>query len=141
MFFGPDDRNFLKMQQVANVCDGILFRVQKYLDDPGHSFLAIAGKAYSAIRAVVRAVLLAIGGTAITGAVALLLYLTGKLKFDSLNPFSQRFILLTPHEWHLTGSFSVGALQLLSLFWISIVLGLVIVYGRRIYLRFGDVDD
>lgn len=141
MFCGPDDRNFLKMQQVANVCDGILFRVQKYLDDPGHSFLAIAGKTYSAIRSAVRAVLLAIAGGAITGTVALLLYLTGRLQFVSLNPFSQRFILLTPHEWHLTGSYSVGALQLLSLFWILIVLGLVIVYGRRIYLRFGDVDD
>jgi ubiquinone biosynthesis protein len=141
MFFGPDDRNFLKMQQVANVCDGILFRVQKYLDDPGHSFLAIAGKAYSAIRSVVRAVLLAIGGAAIAGVAALLMYLTGIWKFDSLNPFSQRFILLMPHEWHLTPPYSVGVVQLLSLVWLLIVLGLVIVYGRRIYLRFGDVDD
>jgi hypothetical protein len=69
------------------------------------------------------------------------MYLTGIWKFDSLNPFSQRFILLMPHEWRLTPPYSVGVVQLLSLVWLLIVLGLVIVYGRRIYLRFGDVDD
>jgi predicted unusual protein kinase regulating ubiquinone biosynthesis (AarF/ABC1/UbiB family) len=143
MLLGPDDSNFLKLQQVTNVANGLLFRLQKYLDDPELSFVAIAGKIYSAIRSLVRAVLLALAA-AVTGAVAAgLLYLSGR--FDpntSLNPLASRFVLLTPAKhWHLLPPYSAGAIQLIIIFWFLIAFGLLIVYGRRIYLRFGDVDD
>ncbi len=128
MLLGPDDANFLKLQQVADVSDGLLFRLQRFIDDPGLNFLSIAGKVYSAIRSFVRAFLLAAGGAAVTAIVIVLLYFTGLAdKNATLNPFNK--------------TWSLGVVQTLVLFFFLVVAVLLFVYGRRVYLRFGDVDD
>lgn len=128
MLLGPDDVNFLKARQVADVSDGLLFRLQRFLDDPGFNFMSIAGKVYSAVRALVRAFLLAGAGAAVTAITIAVLYATGVVRKNApLNPFKS------------DGSYT-GA-QMLILFLFFVVAGLLVVYGRRVYLRFGDVDD
>ena len=116
------------MQQIADVSNGLLFRLQRFLNDPGFNFMSIAGKVYSAIRAAVRAFLLAAGGAAVTAITIVLLYWTGLVEANApLNPFK------------IKGSY--GVVQVIVLFLFLVVAGLLLVYGRRIYLRFGDVDD
>jgi ubiquinone biosynthesis protein len=128
MLLGPDDENFLKAQQVADVSNGLLFRLQRFLDDPGFNFMSIAGKVYSAVRALVRAFLLAGAGAAVTAVTVAILYATGRVRTDARwNPFTS------------VGSYN--AVQMLILVLFLVVAGLLVVYGRRIYLRFGDVDD
>lgn len=128
MMLGPDDWNFLKAQQIADVSNGLLFRLQRFLDDPGFNFMSIAGKVYSAIRAAVRAFLLAAGGGALTAITIVLLYWTGLVEANApLNPFK------------ISGSY--GVVQVIVLVLFLVIATLLLVYGRRIYLRFGDVDD
>ena len=128
MMLGPDDWNFLKAQQIADVSNGLLFRLQRFLDDPGFNFMSIAGKVYSAIRAAVRAFLLAAGGAAVTAITIVLLYWTGLVEANApLNPFK------------ISGSY--GVVQVIVLVLFLVIATLLLVYGRRIYLRFGDVDD
>jgi len=140
LILGPDDSTFLKLKQLADVGDDILVRVRRFLDDQDFTFSKLAGKVYSAVRALVR--LLMIAGTAamVAAIAALVLYATDKLQPKSWNPFGSEFIL-TSSKWEFTPPYSDGALQLLALFWFIIVVGLFVVYGRRVYLRFGDVDD
>jgi ubiquinone biosynthesis protein len=126
MLLGPDDSNFLKFRQIVNVANGILFRVQKYLDDPSLNFAAIAGKIYSAIRSLVRAFLLALGAGVVAAIFAGLFWLSG---------LSNKQV---PVSWF---GLSFGTTKLMIVFWLIAVVALLFVYGRRIYLRFGDVDD
>ncbi|MDX6444000.1 MAG: ubiquinone biosynthesis protein [Blastocatellia bacterium] len=146
LLMGPDDKTVFKLRQIADVGNGLLFRLQKFLDDPEFSFAALAGKVYSAIRSFVRAFLLA--GAAGLGALLIAVAFhrdhlgvarhPGKI-WDSLT--SSPLVLKHPSEWQLTPTSGEGFLQLISMGWLILVLLLVVTYGRRVYLRFGDVDD
>lgn len=129
---GPDDSTFLKLRQIADVGNTLLFRLQKFLDDPEFSFASLAGKVYSAVRSFVR-MFLVVGGLAATGVAIAVGYrffaykgpapvLSSQFLGESLN-LGQRLFLTIVVLWSLSA--------LLVLF----------AYGRRVYLRFGDVDD
>jgi predicted unusual protein kinase regulating ubiquinone biosynthesis (AarF/ABC1/UbiB family) len=131
---GPDDSNFVKLQQIADVSNDLLYRVQRFLQDPQFSFAAIAGKIYSAIRSFVRLFLLC-GGLLMAGAVLVGTYLgvsnpTWSWWRASTETLSTA--LQTPGGWFVT---AVALLCFLS------AAMMVFAYGRRVYLRFGDLDD
>ena len=132
LLLGPDDSNFLKLQQIADVGNGILHRVQRFLDDPEFSFAAVAGKVYSAIRSFVRMLLLC-GGFAVAGVV-----MTAIFKLFSPEQRQEVWQLFTQAGQWLPGE---GFLKVISVLWFLTALIMVVAYGRRIYLRFGDVDD
>jgi hypothetical protein len=135
MLLGPDDSNFLKLQQIADVANGLLYRAQRFLDDPEFSFAAVAGKVYSAVRSFVRMLLL-VGTFAVAAVGIALLYkvswnpnaewtpfkLVTDLANNLVNP-RDRFLTVLAVIWCVTAGVMLGA------------------YARRIYLRFGDVDD
>jgi ubiquinone biosynthesis protein len=127
---GPDDSNFLKLQQIADVGNGLLYRVQRFLDDPQFSFAAVAGKIYSAVRSFVRMLLLC-GGLAIAGVVMVATY---KLLSNPHDTWQS----LTQSAANLPGS---GFLKLIAVLWFVSAAVMVVAYGRRVYLRFGDLDD
>jgi ubiquinone biosynthesis protein len=143
LLFGPDDAAFLKFKQIAEAGDGLLSRVQKFLNDPEFRFAQVAGKIYSAIRAFVRLFMLSAAAGLIAAVVGAVLYVTNIMQpGDIQGSLSKRLVLLTPvRAWHLLPPYSYGALQIIVLVWFIIVAGLILIYGRRIYLRFGDVDD
>ena len=123
---GPDDSNFVKLQQIADVGNGVLYRVQRFLEDPQFSFAAVAGKIYSAVRSFVRLLLLC-GGLAIAGVVM----------YAVLNP-QDALRRATPMVDLLPDS---AFLKGIAVVWFVSALGMVLAYGRRVYLRFGDLDD
>jgi hypothetical protein len=141
LLLGPDDRNFLKAQQIVDVGNGILFRVQKFLDDPAWNFAEVAGKIYSAIRAFVRMFIISVCVGIVAFMTGILLYQihenTGWLK----QKLQGNYLLLDPNKWPMPHSFVYPDVQLVAFIWLLIVTGLVLAYGRRIYLRFGDIDD
>ncbi len=122
---GPDDSTFLKLRQIADVGNGLLFRLQKFLNDPEFRFAELAGKVYSAVRSFVRMLLL-IGGT---GVGALLIVVT-------FNPGHLNVVREPVQTWS-----SSHFVQLITIIWLTLVLLFLVTYGRRVYLRFGDVDD
>jgi hypothetical protein len=130
LLLGPDDANYLKLQQIVDLGDGLLQRLQKFIDDPNFTFSAIAGKVYSAIRSFVRMFLL--GGTvALAGIVIAVLF--QKRHTDLItNP-----IETVPDAWR-QGDWLLHSIAGL---WLVSVLLLVFAYGRRVYIRFGDADD
>jgi predicted unusual protein kinase regulating ubiquinone biosynthesis (AarF/ABC1/UbiB family) len=144
MLLGPDDSNFLKFRQITNVANGVLFRLQKFLDDPALNLSEIAGKVYSAIRSVVRAIMFAIGAAVVGGVGAALIYVTSKFSNgeSSLLPqLPDGFKKLLQSLWDVNHPYRNGTMLIILLLWVVFVAVLFIVYGRRIYLRFGDVDD
>jgi ubiquinone biosynthesis protein len=142
---GPDDSNFLKFREIMDIGDDVLVRVRRFLDNQDFTFQALAGKVYSAIRAVIRMVLLSGGAGLIAALVAVALYVY-HVKYY-LDPPPQTWgelfrALMTPNiEFSLLPPYRFGSLQVIILIWFVITSGLVLAYGRRIYLRFGDVDD
>jgi predicted unusual protein kinase regulating ubiquinone biosynthesis (AarF/ABC1/UbiB family) len=139
IFLGPDDSVFQKVRQIATVANGLLYRVQKFLDDPEFSFASVAGKVYSAIRSVIRLFLLCSATGIVSVIVAGVLYQSGLM--PTPGDVFQRLIIFNPRDWDFTPPYSGGALQIIALFWFVIVAVAVVAYGRRIYLRFGDGDD
>jgi predicted unusual protein kinase regulating ubiquinone biosynthesis (AarF/ABC1/UbiB family) len=125
LLLGPDDANYIKLQQVADVSNGLLFRLQKYLDDPRFRFTELAGKLYSAIRSFTRLVVLLFGSAVLAALVS-----TGYALFQ------RNTSILYPREW-ITSPFMVSVVT----GWLLIAMILLLSYGRRVYLRFGDVDD
>jgi ubiquinone biosynthesis protein len=124
LLLGPDDANYMKLQQIADVTNGLLFRVQKFLDDPEFRFTELAGKVYSAVRAFTRLFVLILS----TGVGALLIGAIYGLTRGSS-------IVLNPLEWKSPFLISIFTI------WLVVVGILLAAYGRRVYLRFGDVDD
>jgi ubiquinone biosynthesis protein len=142
LLLGPDDRNFLKAQQIVDVGNGILWRVQKFLDDPGFNFAEVAGKVYSAVRSFVRAAIICVATGLIGSLIAGFLQFAGLLESKvGFNLFKDGFLLLDRNEWHLLPKYGTGALQFIMLICLLISSAVLLAYGRRIYLRFGDVDD
>ncbi|MFY9622142.1 MAG: AarF/UbiB family protein [Pyrinomonadaceae bacterium] len=132
---GPDDSNYVRFQQLSDIGDNLIYRAQRFLQDPQFSFAAIAGKIYSAIRSFVRLCLLS-GGLLLSGAVVVGVYL---LVWTSRRPtwwptFKDAISKVTadPIGWVLL---TAAVISFLS------ALGMVAAYGRRVYLRFGDLDD
>jgi ubiquinone biosynthesis protein len=119
LLLGPDDSAFLKLQQIANVGNGLLYRLQKFLDDPEFTFAEVAGKIYSAIRSFVKMIGL-VSIAAVIGAAVI--KIVGWQFRQVTNPFASKF-------WIIPTS------------WILILLFFLITYGRRMYMRFGDADD
>ena len=135
LFLGPDDSNFLKLQQIADVANGLLYRVQRFLDDPEFSFAAVAGKVYSAIRSFVRMFLLC-------GAVALVCVVVGAIYKLITDPYN--FLPRLTNQMSSAGEYLGGTtafLKVIAALWIMSTALMVVTYGRRVYLRFGDVDD
>jgi ubiquinone biosynthesis protein len=124
LLLGPDDANYMKVQQIANVTNGLLFRLQKFLDDPEFRFTELAGKVYSAVRAFTRLFVLILSS-------AVVAMLIGAIYGLTLG----NSIVLNPLEWKSPFLLSVFAI------WLAVVGVLLMAYGRRVYLRFGDVDD
>jgi ubiquinone biosynthesis protein len=125
---GPDDSNFIKLQQIADVGNGLLYKAQRFLEDPGFSFAAVAGKIYSAIRSFARLSLL-VGSLAIIGAIVIGAYALSfwkpKLLTDAMSgPLGQRPFVTA-----------------VTVFWLLTAVGMILAYARRVYLRFGDLDD
>jgi ubiquinone biosynthesis protein len=144
---GPDDANFLRFQEIKDIGDDILIRVRRFLDNQDFTFQALAGKVYSAIRAFFRLFLLTAGAGLVAAVVAATLYVLGQLQpsYEILesatwNPFGNKFIL-TRDTWDFSLPFETGGLQLIILIWFTVSAVMLLAYGRRIYLRFGDVDD
>lgn len=138
---GPDDSNFLRFRQIVDLGDDILFRVRKFLDTEDFTFQRLAGKVYSTVRAIIRMFLLSVGAALIATLVIAVLYLTNRVQgWNPLRAFDGNFIL-RESTWNLDVLYQRGALQIIVLIWGVITLGLMLAYGRRIYLRYGDVDD
>jgi hypothetical protein len=135
---GPDASNFVKLQQIADVGNGLLYRLQRFLEDPQFSFAAVAGKVYSAVRAFARLFLLCLG-LVIAGTV-----MVGTYIFVSKPPWAWDWLTKTgltnvassavekPGVWFLTT---------IAVFWFLSMAVMVLAYGRRMYVRFGDLDD
>lgn len=134
---GPDDSNYVRFQQLSDIGDNLIYRAQRFLQDPQFSFSAIAGKIYSAIRSFVRLCLLS-GGLLLSGAVVVGAYAVSsgwngpewrwwKAFTEAISKAAEN-----PLGWAvLTG----------AVIWFLIAAGMVAAYGRRVYLRFGDLDD
>jgi hypothetical protein len=133
---GPDDSNFVKLQQIVDVGNGLLFRVQRFLEDPQFSFAAVAGKIYSAIRVFARLFLL-VGGLAIAGAVTVGTYILVSNPHGAWNWLTSELTTATSS----TKDFGGGFLMAVALLWLFSAVVMVLAYGRRVYLRFGDLDD
>jgi ubiquinone biosynthesis protein len=127
LLHGPDDSNFVKLQQIADVGNGLLYRVQRFLEDPQFSFAAVAGKIYSAVRSFVRLVLLC-GGLA---SAAVLMYVVFNPQ-DTWNNLGPKVVPYLPENGFLKG---------VAVLWLVSAVGMVLAYGRRVYMRFGDLDD
>jgi predicted unusual protein kinase regulating ubiquinone biosynthesis (AarF/ABC1/UbiB family) len=150
LLLGPDDATFLKLKQIATVGNGLLYRLQKFVNEPSFSLSAVASKVYSAIRSFVRMFLLA-GAWTVAGLVLLVAfhkdglriisepyqYLWSSWELDDLG----NLVILHPEQWDVTGDYGNGFLQIVALVWFVLTSVSVIVYARRIYLRFGDTDD
>jgi predicted unusual protein kinase regulating ubiquinone biosynthesis (AarF/ABC1/UbiB family) len=144
---GPDDSNFLRFQEILDMGDDILVRVRRFLDNQDFTFQELAGKVYSAIRAFFRMFLLSAGAGLIAAVVAAMLYVFNMLQpsYDILeartwNPFGETFIL-TKDDWEFSLPLSTGGLQVIILIWFVVSAVILLAYGRRVYMRFGDVDD
>lgn len=146
LLLGPDDSVFLKLREIANVGNGLLYRLQKFLDEPEFNFAAVAGKIYSAIRSFARMFLI-ICGTALSAVAMTVLLHTKHLDvlrypgetWRSWNLFPLR--ILEPDSWHLLPPYSDGLLQIVAVVWFLLASMMVLAYGRRVYLRFGEGDD
>jgi hypothetical protein len=153
LLLGPDDSTFLKLQQIANVGNGILYRVQKFLDDPIFNFSAVAGKIYFAIQEVVR-LFLACGAGAMMSVIAAVVMAVifnwhypeivsePSKAWQVLHPSQMRSLfqkIINPYEWRPPYS-DKGILQFMALVWLASILLFVWVHARRVFLRFGDTD-
>lgn len=143
---GPDDSAFLKLRQIANVGNGLLYRVQKFLDDPVFSLAAVTAKVFSAIRTLVRMFLLA-GAWTVAAVVLLVLMHKDHLKvitepgtYLNWNKWSD-LVIIRPSHWDVTPPYSMGFIQLVALVWFLIVSVCVFAYARRVYVKFGDPDQ
>ena len=121
LLLGPDDMAFLKLRQIATVGNGLLYRAQKFIDEPAFSFAEVAGKVYSAVRALVRMILLAVGA-------AFAAIIIGAL-------YERQSDVLDPATWR-----GDNFLLSLAVAWFVVLMVLLFTYGRRVYLRFGDTD-
>jgi hypothetical protein len=128
---GPDDQNFVKLQQIAQVGNGFLNWAQRLLEDPRFNFAAVAGKIYAAIRSFARFLLLTGSLATSVGLIYVGTYVY--INFDKLKPeWSGRLADVTPAGW-----FFITA----AVVWFLLTVGMLLAYGRRVYLRFGDLDD
>jgi ubiquinone biosynthesis protein len=131
---GPDDQNFMKLQQVADVSDGLLNWAQRLLEDPQFSFAAVAGKVYAAIRSLARFLLL-VGTLAIVGGAAIVTYIYFAYRDNPLSQFIRSVIETVTEK---PGN---RIMMAIAMFWFLTAAGFLLAYGRRVYLRFGDLDD
>ncbi|HEU4386696.1 MAG TPA: hypothetical protein VFV34_02785, partial [Blastocatellia bacterium] len=129
VLLGPDDSTFLKVRQIANVGNELLYRAQKFLDDPDFSLAAVAGKIYSAIRSFANLFLTCIGAT--LTAVAIALVVRGYIVLQSPKIVVEE-TMSSDAGWRL---------KTIVILWFVTVLVLVFSYTRRVYFRFGDIDD
>ncbi|HEV7902263.1 MAG TPA: AarF/UbiB family protein [Pyrinomonadaceae bacterium] len=123
---GPDDSNFLKFREIADIGDDILVRLRRFLDNQDFTFAELPGKIYSALRAVARMLGIA-AGMAMAGVL--------------IGLFFKREIITDPtRTWTDVWNNSL-LLRTIATTWLFLSVVLLFLYGRRIYLRFGDVDD
>jgi ubiquinone biosynthesis protein len=142
MLLGPDDSNFLRFQELMDIGDDILVRVRRFLDNQDFTFSKLAGKIYSAVRAFVRMFMLSAGAALVAAVVAAILYVTQLMQVNATwDELTGNLFTIAPADWSLYPPYSYGALQIVVLIWFIITAVLIVAYGRRIYFRFGDVDD
>lgn len=131
---GPDDSHFIKLQQLSDIGNGLLYRAQRFLEDPQFSFSAIAGKVYSAVRSFVRLSLLS-GGLLLSGAavVGTILFVSGRgIEWWGDLTKTISTAVKAPGSWVLITA---------AVIWFLSSAVMVFSYGRRVYLRFGDLDE
>jgi ubiquinone biosynthesis protein len=136
MLLGPDNENYLRMRQITDIGDDILVRLRRFLDNQDFNFQELPGKIYSAIRSFVRM----LGLSAITAAAAAVvvgaIYLV-RLRLSPDTSFSWAK-LLDPRTWYANSYYTA---EFLGIVWAVFNVVFIFSYLRRIYLRFGDVDD
>lgn len=98
ILLGPDDSTFLKIRRFANVGNDLLYRVQKFLDNPEFSLADAAGKIYSAIRDFVRMSLI---GSVMTLSSTLLAVIVHKGHWDVISHLRARAWHPSQLEWPL----------------------------------------
>lgn len=125
-FTGPDDANFLRLRQITDIGDDILVRLRRFLDNQDFTFQELPGKVYSALRSIVRMVGVA-AGMAMAGALI-------------AGGFNYAVLLDENRSWTDVWNGSL-LLRVVATVWLVASASLLFLYGRRIYLRFGDVDD
>jgi predicted unusual protein kinase regulating ubiquinone biosynthesis (AarF/ABC1/UbiB family) len=134
LLLGPSDSTFLKLQQIANVGNGILYRVQKFLDEPEFGLLAMAGKLYYAFQMFVKM-------SFSFGLVTLLTYsVAATVNHDVWNASFVPAQVLSK-AWNPDPGHSSWASRTVVVVWFLTMSGIFISYGRRVLWRFGDVDD
>jgi ubiquinone biosynthesis protein len=134
LLLGPDDSNFLRFREILDIGDDILVRVRRFLDNQDFTFQQLAGKVYSAIRAFFRLFLLTASAGLVAAVVAATLYVLGQLQ--------PSYDILESATWNPFGAkFGTSGLQIIILIWFAISALLILAYGRRVYMRFGDADD
>lgn len=131
---GPDDSNYVRLKQLSDIGDNLIYRAQRFLEDPQFSFSAITGKIYSAVRSFVRLSLLC-GGLLLSGAAVVGTFLFVSEYRPPWWPELPNAISTapqTPGSWVLITA---------AVIWFLSSAVMVFSYGRRVYLRFGDLDD
>lgn len=143
MMLGPDNRNYLRMRQLMDIGDDLIIRVRRFLDNQDFDFQALAGKVYSAVRVFLRLFMLSATAGLVAAVAGALIYVLGdrEVKAVTWATFGNNLLTVAPEKWSLLPPYGYGGLQLIILFWFIITAVFILAYGRRIYLRFGDVDD
>jgi ubiquinone biosynthesis protein len=133
---GPDDSTYLRLQQISNVGNGLLYRVQKWLDDPDFSLSRLAGKVYYAFIMFIKFLF--------AGGVISLIAVLFLWKFHP----SSTAVLRDPgavwNELHVVpdvADASQSVMWVSTVFWLASLAVFLFIYGRRVLWRFRDVDD
>jgi ubiquinone biosynthesis protein len=133
---GPDDSTYLRIQQISNVGSGILYRVQKWLDDPDFSLSRLAGKVYYAFIMLMK--FLFAGGIMTLIAVVILWQFHPKKTNILLHPdmmWNSLHVVPNPAQ---EGSVVTWVS---TVFWLASLAVFLFIYGRQVLWRFRDVDD
>lgn len=144
MLLGPDNGNYMRLRSIIDIGDDLLVRARRFLDTQDFDFQALAGKVYSTIRVFVRLFMLSAGAGLMAAVAGALIYVLGDpavKQVPSWGLFGRKLLTPEPSKWSLFPPYSFGALQLTIVFWFIVISVFIFAYGRRLYLRFGDVDD
>jgi hypothetical protein len=147
MLLGPDNENYLRLRQITEVGDDILVRLRRFLDNQDFNFQELPGKVYSAVRSFVRM----LGLSAITGALAAivagLIFVAPIVReaggvsaaWTKIGEQVSKNVVIIFLKTYFP--LSLNVMGFLFVTWLVFNVVFILAYARRIYLRFGDVDD
>ncbi|MBV8859360.1 MAG: AarF/ABC1/UbiB kinase family protein [Acidobacteria bacterium] len=138
LLLGPDNENYLRMQQVWDLGNDILAFMRRFFDNQDFVFQELPGKIYSAIREIVRMIGLSAIAAAAAAVVAGAIYVFSIWKnYPNFNWAT----LLNPVNWAQNQAYYLYTVEFVGVVWVVFNVVFIFAYARRIYLRFGDVDD